>query len=275
MPKLLHQRLIESCAAIRSQRLQPKIGIVLGSGLGWLAERIQHAEFFSYDQIPHFPRSTAHGHAGRIVLGHFSGMPVMVMQGRAHLYEGHSVSTTTWPIRCMHRLGCRILVVSNASGGLNPRLNKGDVVAIDSHIDLMMRPMAEGYQSYMGLPKRLHVYDPGLIQIASQVAIRNGWTLPRATYLATLGPTYETRSEYRAFRFLGGDIVGMSTAPEAALAATLGMHVLGLSVVSNVANPDRPTVTTHDEVLEAGKQAQRKFEQLVTGVLSELSGPPD
>lgn len=252
------------------------VGLILGSGLGWVADKIEHATAIDYSSIPHFPLLTASGHAGKLVLGYLSGMPVAAMKGRAHLYEGHNVEVATYPVHCLHRLGCEILIVSNASGGLNPRFQSGDVVAIDSHIDLMMRSRRFSHlNSQVFQSTQQPMYDPGLIQIASKAAIRCGFSLARGTYLATLGPNYETRAEYRFFRRVGADMVGMSTVPEVLVAVETGMRVLGFSIVTNVANPDAMTKTNHEEVLSWGSKAQRKLEPLLGSLLSDLSGPPD
>ncbi len=273
----INTKLSESCAAIRSQRdLKPSVGLILGSGLGWVADKIEHATAVDYSMIPHFPVSTASGHAGKLVLGYLSGMPVVAMKGRAHLYEGHSVDAATFPVRCMQRLGCEVLIVSNASGGVNPRFQSGEVVAIDSHIDLMMRArVTNSTNTDIFQSTRQPMYDPGLIRMATKAALRCGFALPQGTYLATLGPNYETRAEYRFFRRIGADMVGMSTVPEVLLAIELNMKVLGFSIVTNVANPDALTKTNHEEVLSWGARAQRKLEPLLASLLSDMSGPPD
>jgi purine-nucleoside phosphorylase len=273
----LNTRLSQSCAAIRSHRdLKPHVGLILGSGLGWVADKIEHATAIDYSLIPHFPVSTAAGHAGKLVVGYLSGLPIVAMKGRTHLYEGHAVDVATYPVRCMQKLGAEILIVSNASGGVNPRFQSGEVVAIDSHIDLMMRPRVMGSREPdIFLSPRQPMYDASLIRMASKAAIRCGFALPQGTYLATLGPNYETRAEYRFFRKIGADMVGMSTVPEVQVAVELNMRVLGFSVVTNVANPDSLAKTDHAEVLSWSARAQRKLEPLLASLLSDLSGPPD
>ena len=265
--------------------LVPRVAIVLGSGLGEVADLIVHPCSIPYSEIPGFPGLSAQGHAGNLILGYLGGVPVVAMKGRAHLYEGHSLKKSLFPLECMGALGAEILVVSNASGGLEPRFRSGDLVLIDGHLDLLTLGFGKMKGSLFGpstgsvmhsVPLRSReVYDESLMQQAQRIAISKGFSLGRGTYLATKGPTYETRAEYRFFRRIGADLVGMSTIPEVQLAARLGMKVLAFSVVTNVANPDAATKTTHEEVLDFGLLAQEKLTVLLSSLLSELSGPPD
>lgn len=268
--------ILESCEFVsqRSQGFRPKVGLILGSGLGSLAERIENAYRIPYAEIPGFPESRVPGHAGNFVLGYLSGTPVVAMQGRAHLYEGWSTAKATFPLRCMHALGIHSLVVSNASGGINPRFHSGQVVLIDNHIDWMNRSAvnaSEGARgaASMGVPNRVgNPYDAGLLNLAEQLAIRQGFALARGTYLATLGPNYETRAEYRLFATLGADMVGMSTVPEVLLANQLGLKVLAFSIVTNVATPDIQKVTDHEEVLDWSRKAQGQLVPLIESILA-------
>ena len=267
----------EACQVIaqRSNGFQPLVGLILGSGLGLLAERIENAHRIPYGEIPGFPESRVPGHAGNFVLGYLSKVPVVAMQGRAHLYEGWTASKATFPLRCMHALGIESVIISNASGGINPRFHSGQIVLIDNHIDLMNRSginamEANGGAASEGLPHRVgNPYDAGLLSLAEQLAIKQGFALARGTYLATLGPTYETRAEYRMFAKLGADMVGMSTVPEVLLANQLGLKVLAFSIVTNVATPDVQSVTDHAEVLDWSFKAQCQLVPLIEHILAE------
>ncbi|HBE70888.1 MAG TPA: purine-nucleoside phosphorylase [Planctomycetaceae bacterium] len=261
------------CAIQAIKFHQPTVAIVLGSGLGGLADAIDHAHFIPYDQIPDMPQTHAAGHAGRLVLGHLGGMPVVVMQGRAHRYEGWPNQAVEFPIRCMHALGARRLIVTNAAGGLNPRFRAGDLMVIDSHIDLLWDRRVRHRQTPR--PRSGNVYDRATIENAKQIARLSNTVLHQGTYLATLGPTYETRNEYRMFREIGGDAVGMSTLPEVKAARELEMDVTAFSVITNVASTDEPQSTTHDEVVECGKEAGPKLQKIICELLSMWSGEPD
>jgi purine-nucleoside phosphorylase len=271
--------LSEACEFVsqRSSGFRPKVGLILGSGLGLLAERIDNACRIPYSEIPGFPESRVPGHAGNFVLGYLSGTPVVAMQGRAHLYEGWSAAKATFPLRCMHAIGIHTLIVSNASGGINRRFHSGQVVLMDNHIDWMNRSgvnASEGTSgaAALGVPHRVgNPYDAGLLNLAEQLAIRQGFSLPRGTYLATLGPNYETRAEYRMFERLGADMVGMSTVPEVVLANQLGLKVLAFSIVTNVATPDVQKVTDHEEVLDWSRKAQSQLVPLIESILAHPS----
>ncbi len=262
----------------RSQGIRPRVGLILGSGLGLLAERIQNATVIPYSQIPGFPESHVAGHAGNLVLGQLNGMPVVAMQGRAHLYEGWSATQATFPLRCMHALGIEAVIVSNASGGINPRFHSGQVVAIDSHIDWMNRSGVQSSEwsqgaATIGVPHRVgNPYDAKLLALAEELAIRQGFALARGTYLATLGPNYETRAEYRMFAKLGADMVGMSTVPEVIVANQLGLKVLAFSIVTNVATPDVQSVTDHAEVLDWSRKAQSQLVPLIESLIASIRG---
>ncbi len=272
----------EACKVIsqRSNGFQPRVGLILGSGLGLLAERIEQAHRIPYAEVPGFPESRVPGHAGNFVLGYLSGVPVVAMQGRAHLYEGWNASKATFPLRCMHALGIESLIVSNASGGINSRFHSGQVVLIDNHIDWMNRSginaaEADSGAACIGLPQRVgNPYDAGLLALAELLAIHQGFALSRGTYLATLGPNYETRAEYRMFAKLGADMVGMSTVPEVLLANQLGLKVLAFSIVTNVATPDVQSVTNHQEVLDWSRKAQGQLVPLIESILKNFGSGP-
>lgn len=252
--------------------LQPVLAIILGSGLGGLATKINNSVEIDYEQIPGFARSTAGGHRGRLIIGTLEDRPVVAMAGRFHRYEGWTSDQTAFPVFVMNRLGADALVVSNAAGGVNPKLSVGDLVIIRDHINMMSGLSIPITQPWDLSPLRTErtggVYDAKLAAFAKQVAIKNQFTATAGTYLATFGPTYETRAEYRMMRKIGADVAGMSTVPEVLAASAIGMKVLGLSMVTNVANPDRPIEANHDEVLEAGRAAAVKMETIVRAVLS-------
>jgi len=260
--------------------LVPQTAIILGSGLGDLADQIIAPIRIDYSELPGFSRPTAVGHRGQLILGTLDQMPVVAMAGRMHRYEGHHESQLTFPVRLMAALGATALIVSNAAGGLNPRLNVGDIVVIDDHIDLAksrLPPMSLpscpdtviNERSLVVSPR--HLYDRQLAQMALHAARVADFVAVPGTYIATLGPTYETRAEYRMMRCFGGDVVGMSTAPEVRMAVMLGMRVLGLSVVSNVARPDAPEPTDHHDVLVAGHDAGFKLRKIVAAALKSVS----
>lgn len=261
----------------RCPNAYPKVGLILGSGLGGLADMIENACVIPYADIPGFPLSNVSGHAGNLVIGNLGSAHVVAMQGRAHLYEGWSGQESTFPLRCMHALGINALIVSNASGGINPRFHSGQVVAIDNHIDWMHRTgilAAEAMSgpARHGLPNRLRIpYDISLLELAERLAMKLGFVLARGTYLATLGPNYETRAEYRMFAKLGADMVGMSTVPEVLVANQLGIPVLAFSIVTNVAKPDAPSVTEHTEVLDWSRRAQSQLIPLIEKILSHMN----
>lgn len=251
--------------------LTPRFAIVLGSGLGGLVDVVQAEVSIPYAAIPGFPLSHAAGHAGRLILGYIESVPVAVLAGRSHLYEGNSLAQATFAVRVLRGLGASDLVLSNAAGGLNPRFVKGDLIAIDQHINLLFRPNrdAAGVAGMGGFVGRLpSVYSSDLLVRSQRAAVEAGFALPTGTYLATLGPTYETRAEYRFFRKIGADMVGMSTVPEAILGAELGYRVAAFSVITNEARPDSITKTTHQEVLDVAKVAQTRLVPLVTALVS-------
>jgi len=255
---------------------RPRVGVILGTGLGRFADEIEEPRSFAYDDIPHFPRSTAIGHKGQLTFGTVCGVPVVTMEGRFHIYEGYTPSQITLPVRVMHRLGIDLLVVSNASGGINPRLAVGDIVVIDDHINLMFaNPLIGPDDNALGprFPDLRRVYDAGLIEQVLAVARRENFPAHRGTYVAVTGPNYETRAEYRFFRQIGGDVIGMSTVPEAIVAAQLGLKVLALSTVTNVCNPDALLETDGASVAAAAASAEWKLRTILLSLLRDRSNP--
>lgn len=259
-------------AAIRQHWDRPaRVGIILGSGLGDLANEIRAEATFPYETIPHFPRSTVIGHAGRLVCGQLGQMSVVAMQGRFHAYEGYTQQQITFPVRVMKALGAELLIVSNASGGLNPLFAAGDVMVLDDHFNMMWdNPLVGVNDDRLGprFPDMSCPYDPALIDRAQEIARRENFKLHRGVYVAVKGPNYEPRAEYRLLRQIGADVVGMSTVPEVIVAIHCGMRVLGLSVVSNVCCPDALGVTSGEDVVAVARSAGDKLRKIVLGVLA-------
>ncbi|MCC6511134.1 MAG: purine-nucleoside phosphorylase [Pirellulaceae bacterium] len=278
----------EATEHISTQRLlQPQVAIILGSGLGGLANDVQHPTCIPYHTVPHFRATNAVGHAGQLILGFLSGVPVVVMQGRYHRYEGHSNQDVCFPVRVMHDLGAKTLIVTNAAGGLNPRYRPGDLMLVDQHIDCLwprtsqseaayFQPTASNSQAHtVSLRQAREIYDQPMLQRVRRIALKHELPLHRGTYIATLGPTYETRAEYRMFRWMGGDAVGMSTVPEVLTARQLGMNVLAMSVITNVACTDQAQSTSHAEVVQCGQQVEPQLRKIVGQLLEEMAGPAD
>jgi purine-nucleoside phosphorylase len=244
--------------------------VILGTGLGDLAEEVDSPVVIPYRDIPGFPRSTALAHKGRLVVGTLAGRRVIMLQGRCHLYEGYAAGELCLPTRVLAAFGVETLVITNAAGGLNPRYSVGDVMAIDDHICLMgltgLSPFpAECRERVPRTTARL--YDADLIQQATAIACRCGFHLQCGVYVGVTGPTYETRAEYRAFRRIGGDCVGMSTIPEVMTAVGSGIKVLGLSTVTNIARPDAPQVVSAEEVVEVAATALPKVRSILHGLM--------
>ena len=243
-----------------------KTAVILGTGLGDLADEMTAEAIIPYRDIPGFPRSTALAHKGRLVCGRQDGAPVVMMQGRCHLYEGYSLAEITLPARVLVALGVRTLIVTNAAGGVNPNYCVGDVMLIDDHINLMWLGALDP-EPVPRPSKRQRLYDAELARRAEQIARRGDFALRRGIYLAVTGPSYETRAEYRAFRRLGADCVGMSTVPEVLVAAAAGLSVFGLSTVTNVARPDAPQTVSAEEVVEVAATALPKVRAIIREVV--------
>ncbi len=265
--------IVES-AALRLSRervVEPSVAILLGSGLGGLADQIDEAVAVDYADIPGFAASTAIGHRGRLVFGHYAGVPVVAMQGRFHLYEGHAASSVTLPIRVLRALGAKSLVVSNAAGGLNPHYRVGELMVIDDHINFMFRsPLLGLNEAEWGnrFPDMSAPYDAAFVERALAAARAGGFVCHRGVYVGMLGPTYETRAEYRMARRMGGDVVGMSTVPEVIVARQLGMRVFGVSVVTNACSPDQLGTTSGEDVVDVANMAAPRLAQLVKAVIA-------
>jgi purine-nucleoside phosphorylase len=274
---MLHQisKIADATAFIQKRWPQkPRAGIILGTGLGDLATSIEKPTIIPYAEIPHFPRSTAIGHKGQLVCGMLAGLPVVAMQGRFHFYEGYPMWHITLPVRVMKALGIDLLIVSNASGGLNPQYRSGDVMVMEDHINLMWgNPLMGVNEDSLGprFPDMCAPYDRTLINRALEVARRENFVAHCGTYVAVAGPNYETRAEQRFVRKIGGDVVGMSTVPEAIVAVHAGLRVLALSTVTNECRPDdpNPKPTTGEEVVAIGAAAAHKVRTIVLGVLAQ------
>jgi len=263
--------------AVRSKiRFQPRVSIILGSGLNDLAASVKDAVIIPYGELPYWPVSTVVGHVGQLVIGTLEGQSVFVMQGRTHFYEGYSMSRITLPVRVMLRLGIKIMIVTNAAGGVNPDFVPGDVMLITDHLNLMgmsgLNPLMGPNIDELGprFPDMSQVYDKDLGNIARKIAETEGITLREGVYCALSGPSFESPADLRFLRLAGTDAVGMSTVPETIVANHGGMRSLGLSGISNKANLDGSTITTHEEVIEAGKMITPKIEKIIRGVLKSI-----
>ncbi|MBN1955961.1 MAG: purine-nucleoside phosphorylase [Anaerolineae bacterium] len=255
---------------------RPRVGLVLGSGLNALAEAVEAEVILYYSDIPHFPNLTVAGHVGQLIAGQLEGQAVLVMQGRAHYYEGYSLARVTLPIRVMQMLGIESLVITNAAGGLNPAFQPGDVMLIRDHINVPgmagLHPLWGPNLAQFGprFPDMSRAYDPELRRLAREVAIAAKIPFHEGVYVFLGGPSFETPAEIRLLRIVGADAVGMSTAPEVTVARHGGTRVLGISGIANVALSEGVGETTHEEVLEAGRLLVPRLETIVRGVLQKL-----
>ncbi|NWF62861.1 MAG: purine-nucleoside phosphorylase [Chloroflexi bacterium] len=264
----------EIADAIRKQiSIQPQVGLILGSGLNGLADSVQKPIFIPYSDLPTFPVSTVHGHVGRFVIGELEEKPVIVMQGRIHYYEGYTMGQVALPVRVMHRLGVQSLFVTNAAGGVNENFSPGDVMLITDQLNLMgmsgLNPLMGPNLDEIGprFPDMSQPYDRAYFDLARSVAKQNNLTLREGVYAGLSGPSFESPADLRFLRLAGADAVGMSTVPEVIVARHGNMRVLGLSGISNKANLDGSTITTHEEVIEAGRVITPKIETIIRGVL--------
>ncbi len=251
----------------------PRIGLILGTGLGELAEQIEAEISVPFAAIPHFARSTALSHQGNLLLGRLGGQPVVAMQGRVHYYEGYSMRQITLPVRVMKALGAETLILSNAVGGMNPQLQPGDLTVITDHINLMGdNPLIGPNDDRLGprFPDMSEPYHRDYIELIERTALELRLSLRRAVYVAVAGPNLETAAEYRFLRAIGADTVGMSIVPECLAAVHAGLKVLGLSVVTDACFPDALRPVDVDEIIRTARQAQPQLEALVTGFLQRL-----
>jgi len=249
------------------------IGLILGTGLGPLAEEIQEAVKIDYTEIPHFPESTVKFHAGKLVLGKLAGKTILTMQGRFHYYEGYSMRAITLPIRVMHALGIRTLIVTHAAGGMREHLTPGTITRIVDHLNLMGdNPLMGSYDEFLGerFVDMSEPYSQRLGDKAVQAAERLGFTLPTTIYAAVSGPAFETRAELRMLQWCGADTVGMSVVPEVLVARQLDMEVLGLTVITDQALPDQVSGVTHEQVQQVAQQVGPRFKSLIKEIVASL-----
>ena len=269
-----YEQVAEAAAFLKSRlgALAPQVGIVLGSGLGAVADAVADPVIIPYNEIPHFPQSTVEGHSGRIVAGLLGDAPVIVMQGRVHFYEGYSPQQVTFPMRVLGLSGVRAVVLTNAAGGIQPGLHVGQLVVLADHINLMgwnplNGPNEPRFAVYAGAGLRFfdmtEAYSSALRQLAKEAAVEEGFKLDDGVYLATPGPSFETPAEIRAFRALGATLVGMSTVPETIVARHMGIEVLGISCVTNLAAGLGTTPLSHEEVNETGRWVEKRLTELL------------
>jgi purine-nucleoside phosphorylase len=276
---MLHHRwdhVDEATRAVRARWPGPaRVGLILGTGLGALAEEIAAEATIAYPEIPHFPRSTVESHKGQLVCGTLAGQAVAAMEGRFHLYEGYTAAQVTFPIRVLKELGCSVLIVSNAAGGMNPMHAKGDILVIDDHINLMgVNPLIGPNDERLGprFPDLIEPYDRNLQDLALRVALEANVVAHRGVYVGVTGPNLETRAEYRFLRAIGADVVGMSTVPEVLVAVHAGLKVLGFSIITDRCLPDALEPVDIQEILAVAREAEGKLRTIVKGLLERLDG---
>lgn len=272
MPEL-YEQIQEAKATILGRWTgQPQVGIILGTGLGGLVEEIAVEAALDYGDIPHFPVSTAPGHAGRLVCGRLAGKNVVAMEGRFHYYEGYSLQQITLPVRVMKALGCEILIVSNACGGMNPQFAKGDLMMIEDHINLMGdNPLLGKNDERLGprFPDMCYPYDRELLALARRIALEEKIVLHQGVFVAVPGPNLETRAEYRFLRGVGADVVGMSTIPEVLVGVHSGLRNAGISVITDVCLADALEPVNIDDIIATANAAEKKLRVLVRRLVQE------
>ncbi|WP_410768302.1 purine-nucleoside phosphorylase [Fontibacillus sp. BL9] len=264
----------EAADYIRSKtEITPKVGLILGSGLGVLADHIEGATSIPYKDIPYFPQSTVEGHAGELMIGTLNGTPVVLMKGRFHMYEGYGPQLTAFPVRVMKELGVKTLLVTNAAGGINTSFQPGDLMLISDHINLTgTSPLIGQNDNELGprFPDMSQAYSRRLRELARKTAEGSGVPIQEGVYVGLLGPSYETPAEIRMLRTLGGDAVGMSTVSEVIVARHAGLEVLGISCISNMASGILDQPLSHDEVMETTDRVREKFLSLVLSIIPEM-----
>lgn len=269
----MYTRILETANWIKQQMpAQPTLAIILGSGLGHLAEHIDITTAIDYTDIPNFPISTVEGHAGQLIFGKLGGKDIMAMQGRFHYYEGYSMKEVTFPIRVMYELGIRTLFVSNAAGGTNPSFRIGDIMIITDHINYMPENPLRGTNIPTGprFPDMSEAYDSELVHLAKTIAAEKGIKVKHGVYLATQGPTYETPSEYRMFAHWGADAVGMSTVPEVIVARHCGIRCFGASIITDLGVNGKIVKLTHEDVQKAAEEAQPKMASIMEEMIKRI-----
>lgn len=252
--------------------IEPEVGIILGTGLGGLVREIENQQALEYKDIPNFPVSTVEGHSGRLIFGTLGGKRVVAMQGRFHYYEGYDMKQVTFPVRVMKFLGIKYLFVSNASGGVNPDFEIGDLMIINDHINLMPNPLIGPNINELGprFPDMHKPYDHDLIALAQKIGAELGFKLQQGCYVGTTGPTFETPKEYQYFRIIGGDTVGMSTVPEVIVARHMNLPVFAISIITDLGVPGKIVEVSHEEVQKVGAMAEQKMTRIFKEMLSRL-----
>ncbi len=272
----LKERIDEATAAIREHSaIVPEVGIILGTGLGGLAEQVEEAVVIPYDDVPHLAASTAEGHAGNLVIGKISGRTVITFQGRWHVYEGYTQEQITFPVRLARSLGAHTLLVSNACGGMNPQYRQGDIMIMEDHINLMgVNPLIGPNDDSLGprWPDMCEPYCEALIDLAESVALEMGVKTHRGVYVAVSGPNLETRAEYRFLRIIGADVVGMSTVPEVIVAVHAGLRVLGFSIITDECFPDALEPADVEAIISTANRTEPIVTSIVERVLARLEG---
>ena len=250
----------------------PEIGIILGTGLGGLVSEIEIKHSLPYNEIPNFPLSTVEGHSGRLILGILGGKKVVAMQGRFHFYEGYSMEKVTFPVRVMKFLGIKNLILSNASGGVNPDYEVGDLMILEDHICLIPNPLIGSNLDELGprFPDMSDPYCKDMIQIAQQIASENNLPIQKGVYVALTGPTLETPAEYKYMRIIGGDTVGMSTAPEVIVARHMGIPCFAMSVITDLGVPGKIQKVTHEEIEKVSEVAEPKLTLIIKQLISKI-----
>lgn len=254
-------------------RIEPQAGVILGTGLGGLVKEIDIEKELPYHNIPHFPVSTVESHEGKLILGYLADKQVMIMQGRFHYYEGYTMPQITFPVRVMGKLGIKTLLISNACGGMNPQYQKGDLMIMDDHINLLGgNPLIGQNLDEYGprFPDMSEPYSKRLITMAEKIALENKIKIQKGVFVAVTGPSLETKAEYRFLRAAGADVVGMSTVPEDTVAVQMGMEVLGISVITDECFPDALKPVSISEVIEAANKAQPKLTLIMKEVIKRL-----
>jgi len=273
----LKQQIDRAVSVVRERvSLAPQVAIILGSGLGALAGEVRADAVVPYAEIPGFPRSTVEGHAGNLLVGRLEGRAVAVMQGRAHFYEGYSLADVVFPVRVIRALGARVLLVSNAAGGINRLWSSGDLMIIADHINFMgSNPLMGPNDPDLGprFPDMSQAYDPDLIALAERAALAEGIAIRKGVYAGVHGPSYETPAELRMLRGWGADAVGMSTVPEVIAARHMGMRVLGITAITDMATGEQIKTVTHEDVMAVAREIEPKFIRLVKRIVREMKLP--
>lgn len=271
---LITEQINDAVQVIQQQiTTSPSVGIVLGTGLGGLVSEINIRHEFSYSDIPHFPVSTVESHAGKLIFGDINGREVVAMQGRFHFYEGYSMQQITFPIRVFKALGIKTLLISNACGGMNPQYRRGDLMLMEDHINLLgTNPLIGVNDNELGprFPDMSEPYSQALISLAETVAMEEKIRLQKGVYVAVSGPNLETRAEYRFLRFIGADVVGMSTVPEVIVARHMDIPVLGISVITDECFPDSLAPVNVAEIIQTANEAQPKLTLIMKGVIDRI-----